>query len=115
MDLYEYQARDVFEKHGVPVLPGIVATTPAEAKAAAEELGGGTVVVSTSEISEAMMCDVSEGSMCRRMIRRSLAPSSRAAITKSSFFIARKRPRTTRPSSVQPTRDTISVMTKYCW
>ncbi|WP_062200851.1 ADP-forming succinate--CoA ligase subunit beta [Demequina salsinemoris] len=44
MDLYEYQARDVFEKHGVPVLPGIVATTPAEARAAAEELGG-TVVV----------------------------------------------------------------------
>lgn len=45
MDLYEYQARDVFEKHGVPVLPGIVATTPAEARAAAEQLGGGTVVV----------------------------------------------------------------------
>ncbi|MPV38810.1 ADP-forming succinate--CoA ligase subunit beta [Georgenia subflava] len=45
MDLYEYQARDVFEKHGVPVLGGIVATTPAEAKAAAEKLGGGTVVV----------------------------------------------------------------------
>ncbi|WP_297081694.1 ADP-forming succinate--CoA ligase subunit beta [uncultured Demequina sp.] len=45
MDLYEYQARDMFEKHGVPVLPGIVAETPAEAKAAAEHLGGGTVVV----------------------------------------------------------------------
>jgi succinyl-CoA synthetase beta subunit len=45
VDLYEYQARDVFEKHGVPVLRGIVATTPAEAKAAAEKLGGGTVVV----------------------------------------------------------------------
>ncbi len=45
MDLYEYQARDMFEKHGVPVLAGIVATTPAEAKAAAEQLGGGTVVV----------------------------------------------------------------------
>ncbi len=44
MDLYEYQARDVFEKHGVPVLAGIVATTPAEARAAAEQLGG-TVVV----------------------------------------------------------------------
>lgn len=44
MDLYEYQARDMFEKHGVPVLPGIVAETPAEAKAAAEKLGG-TVVV----------------------------------------------------------------------
>jgi succinyl-CoA synthetase beta subunit len=45
MDLYEYQARDMFERHGVPVLPGIVATTPAEARAAAEQLGGGTVVV----------------------------------------------------------------------
>ena len=45
MDLFEYQARDMFEKHGVPVLAGIVAFTPAEARAAAESLGGGTVVV----------------------------------------------------------------------
>jgi len=45
MDLFEYQARDMFEKHGVPVLAGIVASTPAEARAAAESLGGGTVVV----------------------------------------------------------------------
>ncbi|MCB2412274.1 ADP-forming succinate--CoA ligase subunit beta [Demequina sp. TTPB684] len=45
MDLFEYQARDMFEKHAVPVLPGIVASTPAEARAAAESLGGGTVVV----------------------------------------------------------------------
>ena len=44
MDLFEYQARDMFEKHGVPVLPGIVAETPAEARAAAEKLGGVTVV-----------------------------------------------------------------------
>ncbi|WP_062291812.1 ADP-forming succinate--CoA ligase subunit beta [Demequina phytophila] len=44
MDLYEYQARDMFEKHGVPVLPGIVAETPAEARAAAEQLGGVVVV-----------------------------------------------------------------------
>ena len=45
MDLYEYQARDVFERHGVPVLGGVVATTPEEARAGAEQLGGGTVVV----------------------------------------------------------------------
>ncbi|MEE6274237.1 ADP-forming succinate--CoA ligase subunit beta [Georgenia wangjunii] len=45
MDLFEYQARDVFAKHGVPVLGGIVATTAEEARAAAEQLGGGTVVV----------------------------------------------------------------------
>lgn len=45
MDLFEYQARDLFEKHGVPVLKAKVATTPEEAQQAAEELGGGTVVV----------------------------------------------------------------------
>ena len=44
MDLYEYQARDMFEKHGVPVLRGIVAHTPEEARAAAEKIGGVTVV-----------------------------------------------------------------------
>ena len=44
MDLYEYQARDVFESYGVPVLPGIIADTPAEARAAAEKLGGVVVV-----------------------------------------------------------------------
>lgn len=44
MDLYEYQARDLFESYGVPVLAGIIADTPAEAKAAAAKIGG-TVVV----------------------------------------------------------------------
>lgn len=44
MDLFEYQARDMFEAHGVPVLAGIVARTPEEAKAAAEKIGGVTVV-----------------------------------------------------------------------
>ena len=44
MDLYEYQARDLFEHYGVPVLAGIVADTPEEARAAAEKLAG-TVVV----------------------------------------------------------------------
>jgi succinyl-CoA synthetase beta subunit len=45
VDLFEYQARDIFEKHGVPVLGGVVATTPEEARDGAEKLGGGTVVV----------------------------------------------------------------------
>ena len=44
MDLYEYQARDLFEKHGVPVLAGIVADTPEEVRAAAEKIGGVVVV-----------------------------------------------------------------------
>ncbi|WP_152185474.1 ADP-forming succinate--CoA ligase subunit beta [Segeticoccus rhizosphaerae] len=48
MDLFEYQARDVFEAHGVPVLAGAVAKTVDEAVAAAETIGadsGGVVVV----------------------------------------------------------------------
>ncbi|MGQ4532079.1 ADP-forming succinate--CoA ligase subunit beta [Dermabacteraceae bacterium P13138] len=45
MDLYEYQARDLFEKHGVPVLGGIVADTPDAAADAAEKLATPLVVV----------------------------------------------------------------------
>ncbi len=48
MDLFEYQARDMFEAHGVPVLAGAVAGTVAEARAAAEKIGatsGGVTVV----------------------------------------------------------------------
>ena len=48
MDLFEYQARDMFEAHGVPVLAGIVAETVEEARAAAVTIGassGGVVVV----------------------------------------------------------------------
>jgi succinyl-CoA synthetase beta subunit len=44
VDLYEYQARDLFAAHGVPVLPGSVASTPEEAKAAAEQIGNQVVV-----------------------------------------------------------------------
>ena len=44
MDLFEYQARDLFEAHGVPVLRGIVVDTPEQAEAAAKEIGGVVVV-----------------------------------------------------------------------
>ena len=44
MDLFEYQARDLFEKYQVPVLQGLVADTPEQAEAAAAKIGG-TVVV----------------------------------------------------------------------
>ena len=52
MDLFEYQARDLFEKHEVPVLAGIVATTPEEARAAAEQLlaAGSSVVVVKAQV-----------------------------------------------------------------
>ena len=44
MDLFEYQARDLFELHNVPVLGGAVAYTPDEAEAAAAKMGGKVVV-----------------------------------------------------------------------
>jgi succinyl-CoA synthetase beta subunit len=44
VDLYEYQARDLFEKHTVPVLKGAVATTPEQARDAAAAMGGKVVV-----------------------------------------------------------------------
>ena len=44
MDLFEYQARDLFESQSVPVLGGAVAYTPEEAEAAAESMGGRVVV-----------------------------------------------------------------------
>ncbi len=44
MNLHEYQARDILRRHGIPVPPGEVASTPAEAKAIAERFGGKVVI-----------------------------------------------------------------------
>ncbi|AUH41053.1 ADP-forming succinate--CoA ligase subunit beta [Streptomyces sp. CMB-StM0423] len=44
MDLFEYQARDLFAKHGVPVLAGEVIDTPEAARQVTAELGGRAVV-----------------------------------------------------------------------
>ena len=44
LDLFEYQARDLFESHKIPVLAGAVASTPQEAEAAALKIGGKVVV-----------------------------------------------------------------------
>ena len=44
MDLYEYQAKEIFAKHGVPTQSGEVVTDPEAARAAAERIGGMVVV-----------------------------------------------------------------------
>ncbi|MEV6643960.1 ADP-forming succinate--CoA ligase subunit beta [Amycolatopsis sp. NPDC051371] len=44
MDLFEHEARDLFEKHGVPVPRGRVAADPAAARSLATDLGGPVVV-----------------------------------------------------------------------
>jgi succinyl-CoA synthetase beta subunit len=44
VDLYEYQGKELFRRFGIPVSEGRVATTPEEARRAAEELGGQVTV-----------------------------------------------------------------------
>ncbi len=44
MNIHEFQAKEVFSRYGIPVPRGIVASTPDEAKAATQELGGQSVV-----------------------------------------------------------------------
>ncbi|MDX6553152.1 MAG: succinyl-CoA synthetase beta subunit [Gaiellales bacterium] len=44
MDLYEYQGKQLFARFGIPVSDGALATTPDEARVAAEQLGGPVVV-----------------------------------------------------------------------
>lgn len=46
MNLYEYQAKRLFAEHGVPIPDGDIATTPEQARAVAEKLGGRVVVKS---------------------------------------------------------------------
>src|SRR5437763_8159232 len=44
VDLFEYQAKELFRSYGVPVPNGSVARTPEEARAIAERIGGRVVV-----------------------------------------------------------------------
>jgi succinyl-CoA synthetase beta subunit len=44
LDLYEYQGKELFRRFGIPVSEGRLATTPEEARSAAEEIGGQVVV-----------------------------------------------------------------------
>ena len=44
MDLYEYQAKEIFAAHGVPVLPGRTVASPEDAAVVASEIGSAVVV-----------------------------------------------------------------------
>ena len=44
MNLHEYQAKELFQRGGIAVVPGIVCVTPAEVRAAAEKIGGPVMV-----------------------------------------------------------------------
>src|SRR5262249_35892291 len=50
VDLYEYQGRELFARHGLPVLGGGVAETPDQARAIAEQQGGRVVVKAQGQV-----------------------------------------------------------------
>jgi len=52
VDLYEYQGKELFRRFGIPVSEGRLATTPEEARAAAEELGGQVVEIGRASCRE---------------------------------------------------------------
>jgi succinyl-CoA synthetase beta subunit len=46
MKLHEYQSKQIFANHGIPILQGRIALSAVEARAIAEELGGRVVIKS---------------------------------------------------------------------
>ena len=70
------------------------------------------IMAGMARVVAAMMWERKDGIRWLTMIRVREEPQSSAAITKSSSRRERKRPRTTRASSVQPMREMIRVMAK---
>ena len=75
MDLFEYQGRDLFERHGLPVLGGGVAETPQEARAIAERLGGRVVVKAQARGISCGMSATSAGSAGTVEVTSKIRPS----------------------------------------
>ncbi len=70
------------------------------------------IMAGMASVVAAMMWLRNDGTRWLKMMRVWLQPASSAAITKSSSRSDRKRPRTTRASSVQPTSEMMMVMAK---
>jgi hypothetical protein len=70
------------------------------------------IMAGIARVVAAMMWLRNEGTRWLRMMRVRLQPASSAAVTNSSSRKDRKRPRTTRASSVQPIREMITVMAR---
>ena len=70
------------------------------------------IIAGIASVTEAMIWLVKLGTRWRVMMRISLVPSSRAAITKGSLRQDMKRPRTSRASAVQPISEMMRVMMK---
>ena len=74
MDLMEFQAKELFAKHGVPVTVGTVITSPDEAEAAAEAegdtiaelMGAGDNPEIEAVVEEATFDEITEGEQERQ-------------------------------------------------
>ena len=82
MDLYEYQARQMFKEHGVPVLDYRLASTPEEAREGARELlaEGASLLVVKAQVSSLP----TPPTRPTRRPRRSSASTSRATSSRRS-------------------------------
>ena len=76
MDLMEFQAKELFAKHGVTTTLGVVVETAEEAKAAAEQMGGVVVVKCTA------LGKLPKGKVARSHLKFSGAPAERHELTK---------------------------------
>ena len=70
------------------------------------------IMAGSASVVAAMMWLMNDGTMWTKIVRICVQPTSRAETTKSSSRMARKRPRTTRASSVQPSSEMMIVMAK---
>ena len=107
MDLYEYQGKELFRRAGIPVSDGRLATTPEEARAAAEELGGPVVVkaqVLTGGRGKAGGIKLAETPEEARRVQATFSASTSAAT--SSRSSGSRRPRISRRSTTSRSRST---------
>ena len=70
------------------------------------------IMAGRASVVAAMMWLMNDGTMCTKMVRIWVHPTSRAETTKSSSRSVRKRPRTTRASSVHARSEMMIVMAK---
>ena len=74
MDLYEYQARDLFEKYGVPVLDGIRSRHPERLRRRQPKRLGGGVVVVKAQVKMGGRGKAGGVKVAKNLTRRTLAP-----------------------------------------
>ena len=92
MDLYEYQARQMFKEHGVPVLDYRLASTPEEAREGARELlaDGASLLVVKAQVKTGGRGKAGGVKLATpptrptRRPRRSSASTSRATLSRRS-------------------------------